>query len=123
MKIAIAITSDPQAGDDALGRAFQGLALAAESRQHGDQVEVVFLGAGTRWPAAASKLGHPLHGLFDSVRPNVKGASCGCADVFGAASGVEACGVPKLKDFALAGTSGLASMRAYLAEGWHTLVF
>lgn len=123
MKIAIAITSDPQAGDDALGRAFQGLALAAESRQHGDQVEVVFLGAGTRWPAAASKLGHPLHGLFDSVRPNVKGASCGCADVFGAASGVEACGVPKLKDFALAGTSGLASMRTYLAEGWHTLVF
>lgn len=123
MKIAIAITSDPQAGDDALGRAFQGLALAAEARQHGDQVEVVFLGAGTRWPAAASKLGHPLHSLFDSVRPNVKGASCGCADVFGAASGVEACGVPKLKDFALAGTSGLASMRTYLAEGWHTLVF
>lgn len=123
MKIAIAITSDPQAGDDALGRAFQGLALAAEARQHGDQVEVVFLGAGTRWPAAASKLGHPLHGLFDSVRPNVKGASCGCADAFGAASGVEACGVPKLKDFALAGTSGLASMRTYLAEGWHTLVF
>jgi len=123
MKIAIAITSDPQAGDDALGRAFQGLALAAEARQHGDQVEVVFLGAGTRWPAAASKLGHPLHGLFDSVRPSVKGASCGCADAFGAASGVEACGVPKLKDFALAGTSGLASMRTYLAEGWHTLVF
>ena len=123
MKIAIAITSDPQSGDDALGRAFQGLALAAEARQQGDEVEIVFLGAGTRWPAAASKLGHPLNGLFDSVRPAVKGASCGCADVFGAASGVEACGVPKLKDFALAGTSGLASLRTYLAQGWQTLVF
>ena len=123
MKLAIAITSDPAAGDDGLGRAFQGLALAAEAKQHGDEVDIVFLGAGTRWPAAASKLGHPLHGLYNAVRPSVKGASCGCADAFGATSGVEACGVPKLKDFALAGTSGLASLRRYLADGWQTLVF
>lgn len=123
MKLAIAITSDPKSGDDGLGRAFQGLALAAEAKQHGDQVEVVFVGAGTRWPQAASKLGHPLHGLYNAVRPTVKGASCGCADVFGAAEGVEACGLPKLKDHALPGTSGLASLRRYLAEGWQTLVF
>lgn len=123
MKLAIAITSDPQSGDDGLGRAFQGLALAAEAKQHGDQVDIVFIGPGTRWPAVASKLGHPLHGLYNAVRPAVKGASCGCADAFGAAAGVEACGVPKLKDFALAGTSGLASLRHYLADGWQTLVF
>lgn len=123
MKLAIAITADPTSGDDGLGRAFQGLALAAEGKQHGDQVEVVFIGAGTRWPALASKLGHPLHGLYDAVRTTVKGASCGCADVFGAADGVQACGVPKLKDHALNGTSGLASLRRYLAEGWQTLVF
>ncbi|MCC6671469.1 MAG: DsrE family protein [Planctomycetes bacterium] len=123
MKLAIAISSDPKSGDDGLGRAFQGLALAAEAQQHGDQVDVVFIGPGTRWPAVASKLGHPLHDLYHAVRTAVKGASCGCADVFGATAGVEACGVPKLKDFNLAGTSGLASLRRYLAEGWQTLVF
>lgn len=123
MKIAIAITADPKLGDDGLGRAFQGLALAAEAKQAGDEVEVVFVGAGTRWPAEATKLGHPLRGLYDAVRPCVRGASCGCADVFGAASGVESCGVPKLREFALPGTSGLASLRRYLAEGWQTLVF
>lgn len=123
MKLAIAITSDPNSGDDGLGRAFQGLALAAEGKKHGDQVEVVFVGAGTRWPAVASKLGHPLHGLYQAVRDSVAGASCGCADVFGAAEGVEACELPKLKDHALEGTSGLASLRRYLAEGWNTMVF
>ena len=123
MKLAIAITADPKTGDDGLGRAFQGLALAAEARQHKDQVEVVFVGPGTRWPAEATKLGHPLHGLYQAVRTAVKGASCGCAEVFGAAAGVQACGVPKLKEHALAGTPGLASLRRYLAEGWQTLVF
>lgn len=123
MKLAIAITADPKSGDDGLGRAFQGLALAAEAQQKKDQVEVVFVGAGTRWPAEASRLGHPLHALYQAVRPVVKGASCGCADVFGASDGVDACEVPKLRDHALAGTSGIASLRRYLAEGWQTLVF
>ncbi len=36
MKLAIVITSDPKSGDDGLGRAFQGLALAAEGKRHGD---------------------------------------------------------------------------------------
>ncbi len=81
------------------------------------------MGAGTRWPAEVTKLGHPLNGLYDAVRDKVAGASCGCADAFGAAAGVEACGVPKLKDHALAGTSGLASLRRYVAEDWKTVVF
>ena len=123
MKLAIVIASDPKAGEEAVGRAFNALALAAEAVQKGDQVEVVFVGAGTRWPAEATMLSHPLNGLYNQVRNSVKGASCGCADVFGAAAGVEACGIPNLKDHAMAGTSGLASLRRYLAEGWQTLVF
>ncbi|MBK8099636.1 MAG: DsrE family protein [Planctomycetes bacterium] len=122
MKLAIAITADPKSGDDGLGRAFQGFALAAEALQHKDEVEIVFIGPGTRWPAEATRLGHPLHGIYNADAA-VRGASCGCADVFGAADGVQTAGVPKLKEHALAGTSGLASLRRYLAEGWQTLVF
>lgn len=123
MQLAVIITSDPQAGDDGLGRAFQGMALAAEARHAGDQVDIVFAGAGTRWPAALGKLDHPLHGLYRAVREHVRGASCGCADVFGAADALEACGVPKLKDHALPGTTGVVSLRRYLAEGWQMQVF
>lgn len=124
MKTAIIIMSDPKSGsEEALGRVFNALAVAAESKQKGDEVAVVFNGAGTRWPAELTKLTHPANGLYNAVRDVVQGASCGCADVFGAKDGVEACGVPLKKDNALAGTSGLLSLRQYLVDGWKTIVF
>ncbi len=124
MKTAIIIMSDPKGGsEEALGRVFNALALASESKQKGDEVAVVFNGAGTRWPAELSKLSHPAHALYQSVREVVQGASCGCADVFGAKEGIESCGLPLKNDYALAGTSGLLSLRRYVAEGWHTVVF
>jgi hypothetical protein len=123
MKTAIIILSDPKAGDEALGRLFNGLAVAQEALQSGDTVEVVFNGAGTRWPAELSQLSHPANGLYNAVRNAVKGASRGCAVVFGAEESAKACGVPLLTDKALAGTPGISNLRRYLAEGWQTMVF
>lgn len=124
MKTAIVIMSDPKSGsEEALGRVFNALALASECKKKGDEVAVVFNGTGTRWPAELSKLSHPANGLYNSVRDVVQGASCGCADVFGAREGVEACGVPLQNDHALAGTSGLLSLRRYVSDGWNTVVF
>ena len=123
MKTAIIILSDPQAGEEALGRVFNGLAVAHEAMQAGDEVEVVFNGAGTRWPEQLAQLSHPANGLFNAVRESVKGASLGCAVVFGASKSVEACGLPLLKDQALAGTPGISNLRRYLAVGWKTLIF
>jgi hypothetical protein len=122
MKLAIIITSDPNNGEEALGRAFNALALAAEAQARDDEVNVVFAGTGTRWPAELSKPSHPANGLYNAVRPVIAGASCGCSAVFGAAKEVVACGLPEIKDHALPGTPGLASIRRYLAEGWQTLV-
>lgn len=124
MKLAIIILSDPiGGGDDALGRLFNALATAVEADRAGDEVAVVFAGAGTRWPAELTKLGHPAKGLYDAARERVLGASCGCAEVFGAKSGVEACGVPLLRDNKITGTSGLAGLRKFVADGYTTLVF
>lgn len=123
MKLAIIITSDPKNGEEALGQTFNALALAAEGQGNGDQVNVLFAGTGTRWPAELTKLSHPANQLYNAVRPNVVGASCGCAAVFGATQEVAACGVPEIKDHALPGTPGLASIRRYLADGWQTVVF
>jgi hypothetical protein len=123
MKLAIIILSDPKSGEEGLGRVFNGLALAAEAQSKGDEVNVVFAGTGTRWPAELAKLSHPANGLYNAVRPSITGASCGCAAVFGATKDVAAGGLPEIKDHALAGTPGLASVRRYLAEGWQTLLF
>src|SRR5262245_42052122 len=123
MKTALIIMSDPKAGDEALGRVFNALALAHEAIQAGDEVEVVFNGAGTRWPQELSRPSHPANSLYDAVRETIKGASNGCAVVFSAPKEIEDCGVPLLKDKALPGTPGLSNLHRYLTDGWRTLVF
>ena len=124
MKTAIVVMSDPKGGsEDALGRVFNALALASECKDKGDDVAVVFNGAGTRWPDELVKLSHPAHSLYEAVRDVVSGASFACAEVFGATESVLSSGVPIVKDHKLAGTAGLLSLRRYLTEGWSVVIF
>jgi hypothetical protein len=123
MKLAVAIAADPSRGEESLGRVFNGLALAADALRQGDEVEVLFIGAGTRWPAELSRLSHPANALYTTVREAVAGASAGCALVFGAAEQVKEVGLRQLTDNPVPGTPGLASLRRYLDSGWQTLVF
>jgi len=124
MKTAIVVMSDPKSGsEEALGRVFNALALASECKDRGDDVAVVFNGAGTRWPDELAKLSHPAHSLYEAVRDVVTGASFACAEVFGATESVLSSGVPIVKDNKLAGTEGLLSLRRYLTEGWSVVIF
>ena len=123
MKTAIIIMSDPKSGDEALGRLFNGLATAYESKSNGDEVTVAFLGAGSRWPEVVSKSDHPAHALFEEVKGFIAGVSCGCADVFGASDGAKACGVNLLTDNPIPGTPGVASLLKYVKEGYTILSF
>ena len=124
MKTAVIVLSDPKSGaEESLGRLFNALALAEEARGAGDQVEIVFKGAGTRWPGELVKLGHPAHERYQAVRELVKGASLGCAIKFGARDEARANGVPLLADQPLAGTPGIAGLRPYIAGGWNVVTF
>jgi hypothetical protein len=123
MKLSVIIISDPKAGEEALARVFNGLAVAAEAKKAGDEVELSFIGTGTRWPAELTKITHPANGLYNEVRELVIGASCACAQVFGATESLQASGVAEKKDNSLAGTPGLLSVRKYLAGGWQVLIF
>lgn len=123
MKTAIIIISDPKAGEEALARAFNALGVAAEGKAAGDEIELSFIGTGTRWPAELAKLTHPANGLYNSVRDLVVGASCACATAFGATEGLKEAGVAEVKDNAIPGTPGLLSVRRYLNDGWQVLIF
>ncbi len=124
MKTAVVIISDPKSGsEETLGRVFNALALANEAKEAGDDVAVVFVGTGTRWPAELTKLGHPVNGLYNLVRDKVVGASCACATVFGATESVKASGVASINDNPIPTTPGLASIRRFLADGYTTVVF
>ena len=123
MKAAIIVLSDPNSGEDALGRVFNALAAAYDFQQHGDEVSVLFQGAGTRWIAELNKSDHPVHELFDAVKDTVAGVSCGCAEVFGATEDVEKSGIDFIMGNAVPGTKGLPSLRNLVAEGNTILTF
>ncbi|GJL57104.1 MAG: hypothetical protein NPIRA02_42360 [Nitrospirales bacterium] len=124
MKVTIAIFSDPKNGsEEALGRVFNGLAAAYDFKQAGDEVSVVFQGAGTRWIGELTKKDHPAHELFEGVEDQVAGVSCGCADVFGGAEEAEKSGLDLIKNNPVPGTTGLSSFRKLLAEGSTVLTF
>jgi hypothetical protein len=106
MKTAI-VMSDPKAGEEALDRVFNALAVAHEGLHAGDEVDGIFNGTGTRWPEELTKSAPPASGLCHAVRETVKGVSQGWSVVFGAEKRVEACVLPLLTDTALAGTLGL----------------
>ena len=48
-KTAIVVLSDPQAGEEALGRLFNALAATYDFKQKGHDVQLLFQGTGTRW--------------------------------------------------------------------------
>jgi hypothetical protein len=124
MKSAIVVLSDPKSGsEESLGRVFNALAAAYDFAQRQDEVQILFQGAGTRWPHELSKPEHPAHAVFEAVKDKVAGISCGCADVFGARQEAEASGFDLITENALPGTTGLPSLGRLVSEGYHILTF
>ncbi len=124
MKTAIVILSDPKSGsDEALGRVFNALAAAYDFKQAGEEVSILFQGAGTRWIGDLTQKGHPAHDLFEAVKDHVAGVSCGCADVFGGKEEAEKAGLDLITDNPVPGTPGLPSLRKLASEGSTILTF
>jgi len=124
MKTAIIILSDPKTGgDEALGRVFNGLAAAFDIKQAGEEVSILFQGAGVRWVAELTRADHPAYELYQAVSDTVAGASCGCADVFGAADDVAKQGLDLIKDNPVPGTNGIASYLQLQRDGYQILNF
>lgn len=124
MKSAIVILSDPKTGgEEAFGRAFNGLAAAYDFKQKGDDVTILFQGTGTRWPEELSKSKNPANALFEAVKDKIAGVSCACADVFGATDGAEQSGCDLIKDNDVPNTGGLPSLQKLSAEGFSILTF
>ena len=124
MKTAIVVLSDPKSGtEEALGRVFNALAAAYDFQQSGDEVSVLFQGAGSRWIGELTKTEHPAHKLFEAIKNKVAGVSCGCADVFGARESVIESGYNLITDNQVPGTTGLPSFQKLAKEGYTILTF
>lgn len=124
-KAAIVVLSDPKSGsqEEALGRVFNALAAAYDFKQRGDDVSVLFQGAGTRWIGELAKEDHPAHQLYKEVEGTIAGISCACADVFGGSEEAKANGFDLITDNPVPGTTGLPSLAALIGEGRTVLTF
>jgi len=111
MKTAIVVLPDPKAGgEEALGRLFNALAGAYDLKQRQQEVEILFQGAGTRWPAHLTRPQHPAHTLYSAVADRVAGVSHACSNLFGARDDADANGFSLIGDNAVPGTEGLPSL-------------
>ena len=125
LKATIVVLSDPKSGsnEEALGRVFNALAAAYDFKQRGDDVNLQFQGAGTRWIRELNKEDHPAHALYKEVEDTIAGVSCGCADVFGGAEEAQASGFDLITDNPVPGTTGLPSLATVVSEGRSVLTF
>ncbi|MFQ5589511.1 MAG: DsrE family protein [Nitrospiria bacterium] len=123
-RVAIVVLSDPDSkSEEGLGRVFNALATAYDYKNAGDTVTILFQGAGTRWIGELQKEDNPVHALFEAVKDDIAGVSCGCADVFGGGEAAKKSGYDLVKDNAVPGTSGLPSLRRLVNEGYTVFTF
>ena len=116
-KVAIVILADTETHADS-ARVANALTTAYEFKEAGDEVTVVFTGAGTKWVAELSDPEHRLHRAFNLVKDEVAGACKACAVSFGVREAVEASGVPLLTEY-----RGHQSLRKLVEEGYQVITF
>lgn len=102
-----------------LGRVVNALQIARELNESGDQVTVIFDGAGTQWVPALSNEEHKYHNLFLQTRSVVSGACAYCAGAYGVKEEIEKLGQVSLMDE----FDGHPSIRKLLSNGYRIITF
>ena len=97
--------------------------LTYEFKDKGQDVALIFQGAGTRWPAEITKPSHPANALYNAVADKIVGVCGGCADVFGASDEVQKTGLAMVRDKSIPGTTGILDLSRYLNNGYQLVTF
>lgn len=101
-----------------LGRVVNAFQIAREFDEAGEEVTIVFDGAGTQWIPALSDEEHKAHRLFEQVKGNIAGACSYCAGAFGVKDAIEKTDVELLDEF-----DGHPSVRKLISNGYQVLTF
>ena len=123
-KTAVVVLSDPRSeSQEALGRLFNASFVAYELKRKNEQVDLIFQGAGVRWPSELVKADHPANALYAAVRDRVTAVCGGCADVFGATADLDDSGHELVRELKIPGTTGIVDLSGYLDRGYRLLTF
>lgn len=116
-KAAIVVLADIETSGE-LGRVVNALTTAKEFKETGDEVAVVFDGAGTRWIPTLSDPDHKYSRLFGEVRDKVAGACEYCSKAYGVREEVEANGIDLLGEY-----EHHPSLHGYASDGYQVITF
>lgn len=116
-KVVILILSEMEEHQD-LGRVVNALQAAAEFKEAGDDVEVIFDGGGTVSAVTLANPEHRLHGLYKAVEDKVAGLCRYCARAFHVYEQAEALGLPFLAEY-----KQHPSLRSRVAAGYQVITF
>lgn len=114
-RAAILVFADTETRGD-LGRIANALTTALEFKESGDDVTLIFDGAGTKWVGELARPEHRLHSVFESVKDRVGGACGYCAKAFGVTEAVKESGVALLSEF-----RDHPSIRKLVAAGYEVI--
>lgn len=116
-KIAVIVLADSESHADG-GRLANALTLAQEAQEQGDDVTVLFDGAGTTWIPKLEDDSHDMAALYRAVEDSIQGACAFCAGAFGVTEEVEDSGIASLSEY-----EGHPSVRSLIDEGYEVVTF
>lgn len=116
-KVAIVVLAGTENSGD-LGRIVNALETAKEFNQAGDDVELIFDGAGTQWIKELADEDHRYHSLYAETRETITGACGYCAEAYGVLAAVEHEGVNLLDEH-----DGHPSLRRLVINGFQVITF
>jgi hypothetical protein len=116
-KVAIVVLADTDT-HEGLARVVNALEAVKEFKEGGDDVQLVFDGAGSKWVVELSKPEHEAHKLFAAVEGKVAGVCAFCAGAFGVKEGVQAARARMLSEF-----EGHPSFRKLVSAGYQVITF
>ncbi|MFB6176332.1 MAG: hypothetical protein ABEI99_04165 [Halobaculum sp.] len=117
-KAAFVILSGADGSATSIGNVVNALEGAKEFVEtDGDEVEVIFDGAGTQWIPELEDESHDYHDLYAAVRDEVSVCDY-CADAFDVSEAVDEAGLARLADY-----DGHPSIRSLVDDDYEILTF
>lgn len=115
-KAAIVVLAGTESHAD-FGRVVNALETAKEFRDEGDEVQVIFDGAGTQWVPELEDESHDVHPLYAAVE-DVAQVCDYCADAFHVGDEVDESDAERVAEF-----EGHPSIRSLVADGYEVITF
>ncbi len=116
-KAAIVLLADTET-KEGLGRMSNALTSVREFKEEGQEVTLIFDGAGTKWIGELSAPDHKYNRHFESVKGEIQGACAYCARAFGVKDEAQQSGIELLGDF-----EGHPSLAKLVTQGYQVITF